>query len=165
MVWTILKWGLPVLAIVAIAGVLTRKTFHVETFIAASPEQVWNVLMATEEYPDWNPVFVEVDGAYVEGAKLSNNVLDPSGKTLEMTSSVVTMIPKRELRQKGGFLGILTFDHSWRLGPVPGGTKVTQYEVDRGIGLWFWYSDWIEPAYATVGDALKKRAEVLSVEF
>ncbi len=165
MLWTILKWGLPVLAIVAIAGVLTRKTFHVETLIAASPEQVWNVLMATEEYPDWNPVFVEVDGAYVEGAKLSNNVLDPSGKTLEMTSSVVTMIPKRELRQKGGFLGILTFDHSWRLEPVPGGTKVTQYEIDRGIGLWFWNSDWIEPAYATAGDALKKRAEALSVEF
>ena len=50
MLLTILKLGLPVLAIVAIAGVLTRKTFHVETFIAASPQQVWNVLMATEEY-------------------------------------------------------------------------------------------------------------------
>lgn len=43
MLWTILKWGLPVLAIVAIAGVLTRKTFHVETFFVASPKQVWNV--------------------------------------------------------------------------------------------------------------------------
>lgn len=77
-----------------------------------------------------------------------------------MTSTVVVMTPEKELRQKGGVPGILTFDHRWLLEPVPGGTRVTQYEVDRGIGLWFWDSSWIEPAYSKVNNALKIRAEV-----
>lgn len=159
MLWTVLKWGLPALVLVAVAGFLTQKTFRAETVIAAPTDDVWRVLMATDKYPDWNPVFVEVIGDYAEGAKLRNKVLDPSDKTLEMTSTVVVMTPEKELRQKGGVPGILTFDHRWLLEPVPSGTKVTQYEVDRGIGLWFWNSSWIEPAYSKVNDALKARAE------
>lgn len=29
-----------------------------------------------------------------------------------------------------------------------------QHEVDRGIGPWFWNSDWIEPAYTATSEAL-----------
>ncbi len=115
--------------------------------------------MATEEYPAWNPVFVEVEGRYTEGAKLQNKVVDPTGKILEMTATVATLIPERELRQKGGIPGILTFDHRWLLEPFSAGTKVTQHEIDRGIGLWFWNSDWIEPAYAKANEALKARVK------
>ncbi|MTI02166.1 SRPBCC domain-containing protein [Roseibium sp. RKSG952] len=159
MLWTLMKWGLPALGLVVVAGLLTQKTFRAEIVIAASADEVWRVLMATDKYPDWNPIFVEVTGVYAEGAKLRNKVLDPSNKSLEMTSTVVTLAPERQLRQKGGVPGILTFDHRWQLEPVSGGTKVTQYEVDRGIGLWFWDSSWIEPAYSKVNDALKARAE------
>lgn len=164
MLWTILKWGVPALGLMAVAGFLTQKTFRAETVIAASAEDVWHVLMATDKYPDWNPVFVEVKGDFAEGAKLRNNVLDPTGKTLEMTSTVVVMTPEQELRQKGGVPGFLTFDHRWLLETVPEGTKVTQYEVDRGVGLWFWNSSWIEPAYSRVNDALKSRAEAIAAK-
>lgn len=157
MLWTILKWGVPFLAIIAVAGAFTRKTFHVETVIAAPPEEVWAVLMDTSAYPDWNPVFVEVQGAYVEDAEMLNMVRDPSGKILKMTATVATLAPARELRQKGGIPGILTFDHQWMLQPVEGGTRVVQHETDQGIGLWFWNSDWIEGAYSRVGDALGAR--------
>lgn len=161
MLWTILKWGLPVLALVVVTAFATRKTFHVETVIPASPEQVWAVLMDTKGYPEWNPVFVAVQGQYGEGAKMQNTVRDPDGKLLEMTATVKTLTPARELRQKGGMPGIITFDHQWLLEPVEGGTKVTQHEVDRGIGLWFWNSDWIEPAYRSVNEALESRANRL----
>ena len=157
MLWSTLKWGLPVLAVLAVAGVLTRKTFHVETVIPASPEQVWAVLMDTTAYPEWNPVFVEVEGAFAEGAKMRNTVRDPDGKLLEMTATVTALIPERELRQYGGIPGVITFDHRWLLEPIEGGTKVIQHEVDRGFYLWFWNSDWIEPAYQSVNDALAKK--------
>lgn len=158
MLWTVLKWGLPLLSAIAAAGALTRKTFHVEIFIETTPEQVWAVLTDTAAYPEWNSVFVAVEGAYTPGAKLLNKVRDPSGRILEMTATVVTLAEARGLRQKGGLPGILSFDHQWLLEPVDGGTRVTQHEVDRGIGLWFWNSDWIEPSYAKVNEALARRA-------
>ena len=65
---SLVKWGVPaavlIVLIVAVAGALaTRKTFLVEIWIPAPPEAVWEVLIDTGAYPQWNPVFVEVDGA------------------------------------------------------------------------------------------------------
>lgn len=157
MLRTILIWGLIAVSIMAVAGSFMRKSFHVETVIAAPPEAIWAVLMDTSSYPDWNPVFVEVDGTYADGAQMLNRVRDPSGKLLEMTATVTSLVPARELRQKGGMPGVLTFDHQWLLEPVPDGTRVIQHELDRGIGLWFWNSDWIEPAYSRVNEALDGR--------
>lgn len=145
-------------ALVTVLGAfLTRKVFHVEIFIPAPPGAVWEVLMDTAAYSEWNPTFVEVEGTYAEGAKMLNRVRDPSGEILEMTATVETLQETRELRQTGGIPGVLTFDHQWLLEATPEGTRVTQHEVDRGIGLWFWNSSWIEPAYAATNEALKQR--------
>ena len=159
---SLVKWGVPtallIVLVVAVAGALaTRKTFHVEIWIPAPPEAVWEVLIDTRAYPQWNPVFVEVDGAYAAGETVLNRVREPDGAILEMTATVETLLPNAELRQSGGIPGILTFDHRWLLEPADGGTKVVQHEVDRGIGLWFWSSDWLEPAYAAANEALAER--------
>lgn len=158
MFWTALKWGLPLLVLIFAGGALfTRKTFHVETVIDATPDEIWEVLMDTASYPDWNPVFVEVTGSYTLGEKVLNKVRDPKGQILEMTAEIRALTPARQLRQYGGIPGVITFDHQWLLEPVEGGTRVIQHEVDRGIYLWFWNSDWIEPSYTSVLDALKAR--------
>ncbi|MEO0681499.1 MAG: SRPBCC domain-containing protein [Pseudomonadota bacterium] len=157
----IFKWSLAGAAIAALAGGCTQKTFHVETVIAAEPAEVWEVISEASSYPDWNPVFVEVVGDYALGREVLNRVLEPGGEILEITAEVTVLEPDRELRQKGGVPGVLTFDHRWLLEPVDDGTKVTQHEVDRGIGLWFWNSDWIEPAYANVNRALADRVKLL----
>lgn len=159
MFWNILIGGLSIIAVAAIVGGLTTKTFHVETTIAASPDQIWDVLSDTAAYPDWNPTFIEVDGTYVQGGKVQNKVQDPSGTVLSMTATVKTLNPAKELRQTGGLPLVITFDHRWLLEATDQGTKVTQHEVDRGLYLWFWNSDWIEPAYAATSAALKDRVE------
>ncbi len=153
-----LIWGLPLLLGILVAtALLTRKTFHVESVVSAPPEAVWAVLMDTAAYPDWNPVFIAVDGTYADGATVTNTVQFPDGSDVEMAATVKAVVAGRELRQSGGMPGILTFDHRWLLEPVEGGTRVVQHEVDRGIGLLFWNADWIEPAYAEVLDALAER--------
>ena len=160
MFWTIIKWGLPlVIAIVAAAAIFTKKTFHVETVVAASPEAVWAVLIDSTRYAEWNPVFVAVDGDYVEGATVTNTVRFPDGSDVEMAATVETLSDRKELRQTGGIPGFLTFDHRWLLVPEDGGTRVVKHEVDRGLWLWFWNSDWIEPAYERVLEALAERVK------
>ena len=159
MLMTFLKWGIPsfIVALVAVAF-LTTKTFHVERVIAADEAIIWDILSDTERYQEWNPVFVSVDGAYKEGASLTNTVRFPTGALVEMAAQVKSVTPLREVHQRGGTPGVITFNHQWLLEPIEGGTRVIQHELDRGLYLWFWDSSWIEPAYESVLDALELRA-------
>lgn len=145
------------LAVILIVLSLTaKKTFHTEVFIPAPPEEVWQVLMDTASYPDWNPTFVQVQGDYVEGDTVTNTVKSPHGD-MTIKAAIETVRPNRELQQTGGLFGVITFDHRWILKPEGQGTCVTQHEVDRGFYLWFWNSDWVQPAYERASDALKNR--------
>ena len=158
MLLTILKWFVLPLAIILIILTLTgKKTFHIEVSVPAPPEQVWAVLMDTSSYPEWNPVFIKVDGQYQAGKTVKSTVRPPTGKDLHIDAKVLTVSPNRELRQFGGMTGLLTFDHQWLLESTDEGTKVIQHEVDKGLFMWFWDSSWIEPSYTDVSEALKQR--------
>jgi hypothetical protein len=157
LIWTILKWVIaPLIIIAAVLALAGKDTFHVEIEIPAPPKKVWNVLMDTAAYPDWNPVFVKVDGEYQAGGKVKNTVQPPTGDPLLIDAKVLTLEPNRELRQAGGMTGLLTFDHQWLLEPIDGGTRVIQHEVDKGLFMWFWNSDWIIPAYTRTSEALRE---------
>ncbi len=155
------KW---VALIAAMIGVIVmalalfgHKVVHTEIVIPAPPAEVWAVLTDAPRYEEWNPVLVRVEGAYREGAELTNLVREPSGKESVMTSTVIRMTDERELNQFGGIRGLLTFDHQWLLEPVDGGTRVIQHEEYRGLGVWFWDASWVEPAYSKANEALRGR--------
>lgn len=149
---------LALLLVIAAAAIFSKKTYQVERVINAPPEAVWAVLMDTANYGDWNPVFVKVEGTYADG-KVVNTFKDPSGKLYEVANSVKAVEPNRRLRQTGGMAGVLTFDHQWLLQPAEGGTKVTQYEVDRGLYVWFWDDSWILPKYNETLEALDREVK------
>lgn len=71
------------------------------------------------------------------------------------------LVPDSELNQVGGIPGVLTFDHTWRLEVVDGGTRVTQSEEYRGIGVLFWDPAWVEEAYEQANFNLRDRVESL----
>ena len=157
-----LKIALLLIGALIVASFLTSKTFEAEITIAAPPEKIWAVLMDTGAYPDWNPTFVEVSGPYLVGTKISSRVRKPDGAFVEMRPTVKALVPNRELRQGGGLPGVLTYNHSWILQPVEGGTLVRQIDVDRGGFLWFWDSTWVEPAYRMANEALAQRVLALN---
>ena len=142
--------------LIGTAAIFSNKTYRVERIISATPEEIWAVLMDTAAYGEWNPVFVKVEGSYAAGGTVLNTFKDPSGKLFDVTNKVEALEPNRLLRQKGGFTGVLTFDHQWLLEPAEGGTKVIQYEIDRGIYVWFWDDSWIMPKYTEVLQALER---------
>ena len=125
--------------------------------VPAPPEAVWAVLTDTQAYGDWNPVFIRVDGDYAAGARVKNTVRAPGEETLEIEAVVETVVPAREIRQSGGMPGLLTFNHQWLLVPENGGTRVIQHDVDRGLFMWFWDSNWIVPSYTEASEALRDR--------
>ena len=84
---------------------------HTETVIPASQVEVWAVLTDADGYEEWNPVFVDAQGQYREGETLTYRMRGPEGEESEVKATVVTLRDQRELNQRGGVWGILTFDH------------------------------------------------------
>lgn len=148
--------GLAVLA-AAVLAFTGKKIFHVEITIPAPPTAVWAVLTDARGYADWNPVFTHVAGEFRQGATVKTTVKQPGKPEVAIEAEIVRLVPERELNQFGGIRGFITFDHRWLLEAAEGGTKVTQHEVDRGFWVWFWDSDWVEPAYRKASAALRDR--------
>ena len=144
------KWiiGIGLLLAVLIAlALLARKSVRAEITMQADPDQVWAVLTDSTSYKDWNPILVSVDGEFVEGRTLSVEMKNPDGSITMVSPTVRKLVPNVELNQVGGIPGVLTFDHVWRLEAIDGGTRVTQFEEYRGIGVLFWDPAWVEQAY------------------
>ena len=151
-------WAVGLIGVIIVALSLSgRKSVQAELVIPAPPEAIWSVLTDAEGYQDWNPVFTSVTGEYRQDAKLAYSMRDESGNETDVTATVVKLDEARELNQFGGMRGILTFDHHWLLEPIEGGTRVTQQEEYRGIGVWFWDPSWFNTAYARANEALRDR--------
>ena len=146
-------------AIVAVLYINCRTEMHTEIVIDATPEEVWAVLIDTERYPEWNPVFVEADGKFQVGTSISNQVVEPCKDAVVMTANVLAVEPLSHINQSGGIPGIITFDHHYYLEAEGAGTRVIQHETDMGLYMYFWDSSWVEPAYASVNEALKAQVE------
>ncbi len=134
-----------------------HKTVHTELVVPATPTEVWAVITDASSYAAWNPVFVKVEGSYEVGSTMQYAMKDASGNTTDVTSTVVRSEPGVELNQFGGMRGVITFDHHWILEPVDGGTRVTQHEEYRGLGVWFWDPSWYEGAYGRALVGLRER--------
>lgn len=139
---------------IAMLGLVGCKGVDAQLTIPAPPEEIWAVLMDGERYGEWNPVLVEVEGEFRQGADLTYQMMTESGEPAEVGAHVVLLDPERELNQAGGYWGILTFDHHWILEPVEGGTRVTQHEDYEGIGVLFFDPGWFEAAYGRGNHAL-----------
>ena len=156
------KWVIVVvliLIVLALLALFSRKSVRAELTIRATPDEIWSVLSDPTSYSEWNPILVSVDGTFEEGATLDVGMKSADGSVSDVKPLVKKMIPNVELNQVGGIPGILTFDHTWRLEEVDGGTRVTQFEEYRGIGVLFWNPSWVEAAYRQANSNLRDRFE------
>ena len=141
------------LAVLAVTG---SKSVHAERVIPRSADAIWAALIDAGRYGEWNPIFVRAEGRFEEGATIRYEMKTQDGATTPVEPLVRRLVGGQELNQFGGMRGVLTFDHTWRLEPVAGGTRVTQHEEYRGIGVWFWDPAWVEEAYREALVALER---------
>jgi hypothetical protein len=159
----IVIWGLLfVVSIVLLLSLTGAKRVKTEVTIAATPSEIWSVLVNTAQYKDWNPVIVSVEGSYTLNSIIKNKVkMPPDGKLTSMSTKVKGLKKNEELFQFGGTRGLMTFAHRWILIPVKGGTRVIQQEEYRGLIVWFWKASMMEAVYSRANEALKKRVLLL----
>lgn len=107
------------------------------TVIDATPEKVWDLLMATEDYPQWNPYLVQVDGTLAPGQQLSVTLVDANfPKPITVKPIVQAVDPVKEFYWSGTALisGIFDTRHFFKLEQWDKGTTtISQYEEFRGL--------------------------------
>ena len=142
---------------ITLLGCASRQT---EIIIPASPDKIWAVLIDTDGYKEWNPVFVPLKGRLeqVEEGEILTWLYTQRGQDpIETEMKVVKFVEDKQLNQQGGIWGILNVNHNWFLDPVPEGTRVTNREEWSGIGVLFWDYSWVEPTYKEMNENLKKQ--------
>ena len=103
--------------------------------IAATPENVWEVLADLASYPQWHPVYQAVTGQLAAGSTLTITTTHPaSGRAMTARVKVLTAEPNTELRWVSKLAGVTISERVFRLTPAAGGTSLEQAGTYRGIG-------------------------------
>ena len=81
--------------------------------IAASPEQVWDVLIDFDAYPEWNPFITSIAGLAQPGERLAVALTLAGGRTINMRPRVQDVEPARRFAWLGhlGVRGVFDGAH------------------------------------------------------
>jgi len=140
------------------------RTIHTQIEIAAPATRVWDIVMAAEQWAEWNP-FARVSGRFALGERLSVEIAPPGKKPMKFTPTVVRFEPGRELRWLGhlAFAGIFDGEHGLRVVPEDAGQcRFEQFEAFSGLlaGPILWLAgDATRRGFEAMNRALKVRAE------
>lgn len=135
------------------AAIETRIDIH------AKPEEVWEVLMNTSEYPEWNPFIKEMTGVVEVGQKLKVKLL---GMTFKPIVQKVEVNRKFAWLGKLGIKGVFDGHHQFELIPTAEGTTFIHKEDFKGwLTKWFMRkkAEETQSGFEEMNQALKKRVE------
>ena len=140
------------------------RKIRTEITINASPERVWNVLTAFNDYPKWNPFIKSISGELLAGKKLLVNIQLQGSKGMLFKPELQKIIKHKELRWKGKFLfkGIFDGEHYFIIDQNNEGTSTfIQGEIFSGLLVSF-FKGILEKTlsgFEEMNKALKRRAE------
>lgn len=140
---------------------------HTETVINAPVERVWQVLTNFAEFPRWNPFIRAIGGDLKPGARLDMTTQFFNSRKMNFRSTLLRVVPNRELRWLGHFLLPHIFDgeHYFLLEPLePGRTHLVHDEMFSGLLVPFFsrrLTRETRQGFEEMNRALKARAEDL----
>ena len=91
--------------------------------IEATPEKVWQVLMATELYPEWNPFIKWIKGDLKVGNSIIVQIQD-----MKFKPKVLKLEPQKEFKWKGKLWINGLFDGTHRFHLIDNGDGTTTLE-------------------------------------
>jgi len=135
-----------------------------EVEISAPPAAVWQVLVDTPRYHEWNPFITSIEGKLAVGEDLSIVVSPPDGSDMRFRPQVLAFEAGVELRWRGVLLAPWLFsgEHFFLLRELPSGSTRLQHGEDfRGLLLGFLGHQLKRTAHGFVlmNQALKRRVE------
>jgi hypothetical protein len=162
----LLKWIAVCVALAFFILLAMRKPreIHTDIWIDRPPSDVWQILIATADYPQWNPFIRKLNGALRIGGKLDVEIAPQGGPPMTFRPTILVFQPNHELQWLGslGTRGFLDGEHTFLLKSDGNRTHFIHSErfsgllVNRFTGTLL---DKTQLGFATMNQALKQRAE------
>jgi hypothetical protein len=132
-----------------------------EIQLQASPERVWEVLAANEDWEAWNPFITKSVGALVVGQRVSNTMAMKGRAPMTFKPRILKAQQAQELRWLGRLVvpGLFDGEHYFKLEASGDGTRFVQGEIFRGLLIGMMNFDDVRASFVALNEALKKRVE------
>ena len=143
------------------------RTISAQLEIEAPAEQVWDVLVDFDSYPEWNPFMTEVRGRPLRGATLHISMRRPGGWRLRFRARVVAAQRPSLLAWQGRgwawWPGLLRGERWIAIQSLPGGrSRIEMRTTFTGLlsSLMVWLDRYLA-SFDEMEQALKRRVEGL----
>ena len=93
---------------------------RIEAEMQANPEEVWEMLLEFDAYPDWNPYIRSIDGVAEKGKRL-HIVIDGKEKTYDFKAKVLELVPQHAFAWGGSALFFFKARHYFEIIPMENG--------------------------------------------
>jgi uncharacterized protein YndB with AHSA1/START domain len=136
------------------------RSYEATSTIAASPDEVWAVLVDAASWPHWDSGVDAVDGTLAEGQKITIRSAAAPGRAFPV--KVTGFEPFRRLVFSGGMpLGLFRGTRTYTLTPDGAGTVFRMREEYTGpmVGLIWKSMPDLQPSFDRFATGLKKRIE------
>jgi uncharacterized protein YndB with AHSA1/START domain len=136
------------------------RSYEATSTIAASPDDVWAVLVDAGNWPRWDSGVDAVDGTLAEGQKITIRSAAAPGRAFPV--KVTAFEPFRRLVFSGGMpLGLFRGTRTYTLTPDGAGTVFHMREEYTGpmVGLIWKSMPDLQPSFDRFATGLKKRIE------
>ncbi len=138
---------------------------HTEIGIGAPAARVWDTLIATDQWAEWNP-FARASGRFSVGERVAVTLTPPGKSAMAMRPVIVKLEPGRELRWLGslGVRGLFDGEHGFRVvAEDVGRCRFEHFETFTGLlvaPIMWLVGDATRQGFEAMNRALKIRAEV-----
>ena len=133
--------------------------------ITADPERVWQQLTDFQQYPEWNPFVISIEGEAEAGKAILVLIDPPEGKTMAFNPKLLAVNENSELRWLGCFLvpGLFDGEHYFRISQREKG-QVEFVHGEKFSGILAWLAlprivDDTRAGFIMMNEALKRRLE------
>ena len=151
-----------------VPGVNELKT---EIIINANAQQIWQVLTAFSDYPNWNQFFTHISGELKIDDKLTVTISPPGSKSMNFTPKVIVLNEAKELRWRGEFISRFLFqgEHYFLLEQLKENeTRLIHGEYFAGLLTpvfeWLGLLKKTTQGFEQFNQAIKQQAESLKAE-
>ena len=113
-----------------------KKEISTSIKINATRQQVWNTLMQTEKYPEWNPFITSFKGLIKEGEQVEAHIEPPGQKGMTFKPTILEVKENKTFRWLGKLFikGLFDGEHIFELVDNEDGTT-TFYQREKFSGI------------------------------